>query len=358
MQKYSNSNTILHHLVGQGYVFSSICMIYWLQSSLSSESKRKAIINPINKEGFTPLHLAAMTHSQEMCKYLLYLGSDPTIKSRSGHTAYDLIKDRDTPASLLKILKPKLTSAYRHKSSPKFYLNLGFLLTRYTIFLIYLIPHIGITLSSISLSLSASTCFLLIYLSSIDPGYMSKSREKLEKLVLDYGDETCTKCCTVQYKSNVVKHCWYCQRCVEKYDHHCKWIRNCVGKGNSHLFMIYLLIFSSELTFHTIMIAVVVLLGFNERSVWKPSSFTPGLQVILILLLILMAAVLFFVIRVLLWQVRRIYKGKTSFQIKYLRERNVNRPRSLYEDYRQKSALTLRTYMASNPSSASDKFIE
>ena len=35
-----------------------------------------------------------MTHSQEMCKYLLYLGSDPTIKSRSGHTAYDLIKDR------------------------------------------------------------------------------------------------------------------------------------------------------------------------------------------------------------------------------------------------------------------------
>jgi hypothetical protein len=293
-----------------------------------------------------------------MCKYLLYLGADPYIRSRSGHTAYDLIKDRDAPASLLKLLKPKLTSAYRHKASPKFYLNLGFLVTRYTIFLIYLIPHIGIPLASISLSLSASTCFLLIYLAVIDPGYVGRSKEKLEKLVLNYGDDTCTKCCTVQYRSNVVKHCWYCQRCVEKYDHHCAWIRNCVGKGNSHLFMIYLIIFSSELTFHTIMIAVVIFLNFNEKSVWDPSPFTPGLQALLFLLSSLMAVILLFLTRVLLWQVSRIYKGKTSFEIKHLKHRDTSRPRSLYEDYRQKSAMTLRTNRASSSSSALEVFIE
>lgn len=37
------------------------------------------------------------------------------------------------------------------------------------------------------------------------------------------------------------KHCGQCNRCVEEFDHHCKWLNNCIGKANYKLF-IYLII--------------------------------------------------------------------------------------------------------------------
>ena len=34
------------------------------------------------------------------------------------------------------------------------------------------------------------------------------------------------------------KHCGYCNRCTSKFDHHCKWINNCIGGQNYNLFLI------------------------------------------------------------------------------------------------------------------------
>lgn len=36
------------------------------------------------------------------------------------------------------------------------------------------------------------------------------------------------------------KHCSMTDRCVEEFDHYCPWVGNCVGKGNRHLFLIFL----------------------------------------------------------------------------------------------------------------------
>ena len=37
------------------------------------------------------------------------------------------------------------------------------------------------------------------------------------------------------------RHCNICNRCVERYDHHCPWVNNCIGKANHFPFYMHLL---------------------------------------------------------------------------------------------------------------------
>lgn len=42
------------------------------------------------------------------------------------------------------------------------------------------------------------------------------------------------------------KHCRECNRCVFHFDHHCKWLNNCIGKKNYKLYSILLLSFEAH----------------------------------------------------------------------------------------------------------------
>ena len=44
------------------------------------------------------------------------------------------------------------------------------------------------------------------------------------------------------------RHCSICNKCVERFDHHCPWINNCVGLNNHGVFMSFLVSMLSLLT--------------------------------------------------------------------------------------------------------------
>lgn len=46
-------------------------------------------------------------------------------------------------------------------------------------------------------------------------------------------------------------HCHECNNCVERYDHHCPWLGNCIGKSNYKYFFLFLTSLNL-LTFYTL----------------------------------------------------------------------------------------------------------
>lgn len=60
----------------------------------------------------------------------------------------------------------------------------------------------------------------------------------------------CPTCLT--YVSNNSFHCKRCNRCVEVFDHHCRWLNNCIGAKNYLEFVALVIVSDFCLVFHTI----------------------------------------------------------------------------------------------------------
>lgn len=74
-----------------------------------------------------------------------------------------------------------------------------------------------------------------------DPGYVAKTPNlKFYKLVERCEPNSlCPNCETVYTRDS--RHCYICNKCINKFDHHCQWINNCVGSNNHMVFYLYIL---------------------------------------------------------------------------------------------------------------------
>ena len=76
------------------------------------------------------------------------------------------------------------------------------------------------------------------------------------------GSVTCVFC--VRRVPENCKHCRKCQRCVQNFDHHCKWLNNCVGASNYESFFVAVMsAVMLLLTQFGVGVAALVLLGVN-----------------------------------------------------------------------------------------------
>mmetsp|Transcript_29318 Transcript_29318/g.34387 ORF Transcript_29318/g.34387 Transcript_29318/m.34387 type:complete len:225 (+) Transcript_29318:27-701(+) len=88
-----------------------------------------------------------------------------------------------------------------------------------------------------------------------DPGYLEKDPQMDFKTLLATfcPRGLCPTCKLINTPRSF--HCMVCNKCVERFDHHCPWIDNCVGHNNFVRFYIYLLV---QFAYLVIMLIVVI----------------------------------------------------------------------------------------------------
>ncbi|CAG9328334.1 unnamed protein product [Blepharisma stoltei] len=107
---------------------------------------------------------------------------------------------------------------------------------------ILMILHTVISILCVSLFLSNDLAILFLvlfytfHISVLIEGYIATSSDptiaiNVEDLALDTSINFFCTICKI-YVTESAKHCGHCNRCVDRFDHHCKWLNNCVGKSN------------------------------------------------------------------------------------------------------------------------------
>jgi len=141
----------------------------------------------------------------------------------------------------------------------------------------YLVPQAGAIVVVIPVYVFIVCMTSLFIASSIDPGVIPRSNAppappgEEPKIALSINGKSitvrwCTTCRILRPPR--ASHCSDCDRCVEKFDHHCPWVGNCIGKRNYRFFNMFLL----SCTF-----LCVYVFGFSiARLVWISNEAKKG----------------------------------------------------------------------------------
>ena len=105
---------------------------------------------------------------------------------------------------------------------------------------------------------------LCCVVASSDPGYLQKDQRMDFIALLDTLSPTslCPDCKLIRAPRS--RHCYFCNRCVDRFDHHCPWINNCVGKGNFAQFYAFVVVQLCYLLFIVSSIFYVMKLDYAD----------------------------------------------------------------------------------------------
>lgn len=172
--------------------------------------------------------------------------------------------------------------------------------------LIISFPHgVGGFLVIFSVILTAHIIVLLFLTSGIDPGIIPRNNQPPDQqldddssgLSTDWGSQSSThgvaltknvyingivvkvKYCQtcMLYRPPRCSHCSICNNCVERFDHHCPWVGQCIGKRNYRYFFMFVSS-TALLCLHVLVsctINITVIMRKEHCTIWKAVEHSP-----------------------------------------------------------------------------------
>jgi len=249
------------------------------ESSVAYLLAWKAEVNAVDINGISPLQLAIKSaeelKSSRSVRHLLIKGADRNNRDKNGRTPMDIVKEIRVPelqAELSQFLqesggwqclmiKTPLKKIDKNVKTVLLYLfliTLSYFLVNYYLLLspeIITISHFFAYMIHVTFACST---FLFFFAWLRDPGYLYKDTSIEFFSIIERFDPNhlCPECEVIRTERS--RHCNICNRCVERFDHHCPWINNCVGTRNHGFFYLYIL-FTIAYIFISLVVTVLAL---------------------------------------------------------------------------------------------------
>ncbi|XP_063076631.1 palmitoyltransferase ZDHHC4 [Engraulis encrasicolus] len=182
-----------------------------------------------------------------VCKYAG--GQEQTALGRTYSRVINVLSPY-VPVWLSRLSNRAVHKLFHERNNLFIYLHLlleGAVYTEYSYEVFGYCREVGTTLTSLYVPYALLAVHLcLFYLCcSRDPGTVTNTKHASQVKVYPYDGELfnpgelCPTCNLVKPARS--KHCRVCNRCVQRFDHHCVWVNNCVGAQNTRYFLLYLL---------------------------------------------------------------------------------------------------------------------